>query len=60
MNKAANWNLMTVQILNEVGSGRLGVAAAYSMVLLVIVMVAFGVINRLVGRAAQDASTLRF
>src|SRR5690554_5915175 len=57
---SANWNLMTVQILNEVGSGRLGVAAAYSMVLLVIVMVAFGVINRLVGRAAQDASTLRF
>ncbi len=57
---SANWNLMTVQILNEVGSGRLGVAAAYSMVLLVIVLVAFAIINRLVGRAAQDASTLRF
>ena len=27
---SANWNLMTVQILNQVGSGRLGVAAAYS------------------------------
>ena len=57
---SANWNLMTVQILNEVGSGRLGVAAAYSMVLLAIVMVAVFVINALVGRRAEAASTLRF
>ncbi len=57
---SANWNLMTVQILNQVGSGRLGVAAAYSVVLLVIVLVAFGVINMLVGRASEDASNLRF
>src|SRR5690606_10644142 len=39
---SANWNLMTVQILNQVGSGRLGVAAAFSVVLLLIVMVAMG------------------
>jgi iron(III) transport system permease protein len=57
---SANWNLMTVQILNEVGSGRLGVAAAFSMVLLGIVLVAVGVINALVGRRAEAASTLRF
>ena len=31
---SANWNLMTVQILNQVGSGRLGVAAAFSVVLI--------------------------
>lgn len=31
---SANWNLMTVQILNQVGSGRLGVAAAFSIVIL--------------------------
>ncbi|HRP48257.1 MAG TPA: ABC transporter permease subunit, partial [Trueperaceae bacterium] len=57
---SANWNLMTVQILNEVGSGRLGVAAAYSMVLLAIVLVAFGVINLIVGRGAEDATSVRF
>lgn len=57
---SANWNLMTVQILNEVGSGRLGVAAAFSMVLLGIVLIAVGVINALVGQRAEAASTLRF
>lgn len=30
---SAKWNLMTVHILNEVGSGRLGVAAAFSVIL---------------------------
>ncbi|HLU82737.1 MAG TPA: iron ABC transporter permease [Trueperaceae bacterium] len=57
---SANWNLMTVQILNQVGSGRLGVAAAFSVVLLLIVMVAMGLITLLVGRKAQAASTVRF
>jgi iron(III) transport system permease protein len=57
---SANWNLMTVQILNEVGSGRLGVAAAFSMVLLGLVLVAILVINALVGRRAEVASTIRF
>src|SRR5690606_17126635 len=36
---SANWNLMTVQILNQVGSGRLGVAAAYSILVILIVLV---------------------
>ena len=57
---SADWNLMTVQILNQVGSGRLGVAAAFSIVLLVIVMIAMFVINALVGRRAEAASTVRF
>ena len=57
---SANWNLMTVQILNQVGSGRLGVAAAFSIVLLGIVLVAVGVIGALVGRRAETAATVRF
>ncbi len=57
---SANWNLMTVQILNQVGSGRLGVAAAFSIVLLAIVLVAVGIIGTLVGRRAAAASTVRF
>jgi iron(III) transport system permease protein len=57
---SANWNLMTVQILNQVGSGRLGVAAAFSIVLLAIVLVAVGVIGALVGRRAETAATVRF
>ncbi|HET8986059.1 MAG TPA: iron ABC transporter permease [Trueperaceae bacterium] len=57
---SANWNLMTVQILNQVGSGRLGVAAAFSVVLLLIVMAAMAIITLLVGRKAETASTVRF
>ncbi len=49
---SARWNLLTVQILNEVGSGRLGVAAAFSVILVVIVLCAIVIISRLVsGRA---------
>ena len=57
---SADWNLMTVQILNQVGSGRLGVAAAFSVVLLLIVMAAMAVITLLVGRTSETASTVRF
>ena len=45
---SANWNLLTVQILNQVGSGRLGVAAAFSVILVGIVLIAIVVLNRLV------------
>ncbi len=45
---SAHWNLLTVQILNQVGSGRLGVAAAFSVILVVIVLGAMGIIARLV------------
>ena len=47
---SANWNLMTVQILSEVGSGRYNAAAAYSLVLLAIVIAAVGVIGLLLRR----------
>ncbi len=45
---SANWNLLTVQILNQVGSGRLGVAAAFSVILVSIVLAAVWLIGRLV------------
>lgn len=54
---SANWNLLTVQILNQVGSGRLGVAAAFSVILVVIVVTAMAVIARLVpGRTGGMAA----
>jgi iron(III) transport system permease protein len=57
---SANWNLMTVQILNQVGSGRLGVAAAFSIVVIAIVLVAIGLIGAVVNRMSRHSSTVRF
>jgi iron(III) transport system permease protein len=57
---SANWNLMTVQILNQVGSGRLGVAAAYSVVVIAIVLVAVVVINAIVTRMTRHMNMVRF
>ncbi len=56
---SAQWNLLTVQILNQVGSGRLGVAAAFSVILVAIVIVAVGVISRLVPRHAARIEIMR-
>jgi iron(III) transport system permease protein len=57
---SANWNLMTVQILNQVGSGRLGVAAAFSIVTIVLVTIAIGIITLFVERWSKTTSTVRF
>ena len=57
---SAHWNLMTVQILSQVGSGRLGVAAAFSVVLIVIVIVAIAVIGALVNRMSPLRGEIRF
>jgi iron(III) transport system permease protein len=57
---SANWNLMTVQILNQVGSGRLGVAAAFSVVLIAIVIVAIGAISAFIRLWAGQAAAVRF
>lgn len=57
---SANWNLMTVQILNQVGSGRLGVAAAFSVLLIVIVLIAIGIISLLVNRWTRNTGSIRF
>ncbi len=37
---SSNWNLMTVQIMSQVESGRLGAAAAFSVILVVLILVA--------------------
>jgi iron(III) transport system permease protein len=47
---SAHWNLMTVQILSEIGAGRYNAAAAYSLILLALVLVAVGVIGLLLRR----------
>ncbi len=57
---SANWNLMTVQILNQVGSGRLGVAAAFSILTIVIVTIAIAIIGFLVERTSKTKTTIRF
>lgn len=57
---SAKWNLMTVQILNQVGSGRLGVAAAYSVVVIIIVLIAIGFINLITARMARHNRMVRF
>lgn len=50
--------IMTQQILNEVESGRYGNAFAYCVILIVIVMVAIGVLNVLVGGQSGAARRL--
>ena len=57
---SANWNLMTAQILAQVGSGRLGVAAAYSILVIAIVLVAILVINTVVSRMTRHTNNVRF
>lgn len=57
---SANWNLMTVQILNQVGSGRLGVAAAFSVVVIVIVLIAIGLISLGLARWTRHTGMVRF
>lgn len=57
---SANWNLMTVQILNQVGSGRLGVAAAFSVLVILIVLIAVMLINAFVTRMTRHTNMVRF
>jgi iron(III) transport system permease protein len=47
---SADWNLMTVQILSQTEAGRLGAAAAFSVVLILIILVAIGAIRLVLGR----------
>jgi iron(III) transport system permease protein len=42
---SSNWNLMTVQIMSQVESGRLGAAAAFSVILVAIILAAILVIR---------------
>jgi iron(III) transport system permease protein len=47
---SADWNLMTVQILSQTEAGRLGAAAAFSVILIALVLAAIGVIRLALGR----------
>ena len=47
---SASYNLLTVSIMSQVDVGRIGVAAAYSTVLIVIVLVVTGILKLLLGR----------
>jgi len=47
---SADWNLMTVQILSQTEAGRLGAAAAFSVVLILIILAAIGLIRLVLGR----------
>ena len=49
-----NWRIMTSQILNEIDAQRLGSGAAYSTILIVIVLVAIIALQRLFGRTALE------
>ncbi|QQO11044.1 ABC transporter permease [Breznakiella homolactica] len=42
---SARWNFMTVQIMSQVESGRIGAAAAFSVILVAIILVAMAVIK---------------
>ena len=51
-----SWRIMTSQILNEIDAQRLGSGAAYSTILIVIVLVAIVVLQRLFGRTAVEVA----
>jgi len=42
---SAHWNLMTVQIMSQVESGRLGAACAFSVILVGIILLAILIIR---------------
>ena len=47
---SADWNLMTVQILSQTEAGRLGAAAAFSVLLILIILVAIAAIRLILGQ----------
>jgi iron(III) transport system permease protein len=51
-----SWRIMTSQILNEIDAQRLGSGAAYSTILIVIVLIAIVSLQRLFGRAAVEVA----
>ena len=51
-----NWRIMTSQILNEIDAQRLGSGAAYSTILIVIVLAAITLLDRAFGSAAVEVA----
>ena len=54
---SAKYNLLTVAIMSQVDVGRIGVATAYSTILIIIVMVVVGVMNFLLNKIGIKTST---
>lgn len=54
---SANYNLLTVTIMSQVDVGRLGVAAGYSTLLIIIVMTVVGIMNFLLSKIGIKTST---
>jgi len=53
---SASYNLLTVAIMSQVDVGRLGVAAAYSTILILIVLIVTGVLKLLLNRMGVHVS----
>jgi iron(III) transport system permease protein len=53
---SASYNLLTVAIMSQVDVGRLGVAAAYSTVLIIIVLVVTGILKFLLNKMGTTTS----
>jgi len=47
---SADWSLMTVQILSQTEAGRLGAAAAFSVILILIILLAIALIRLILGQ----------
>lgn len=55
---SANWNLMTVQIMSQVESGRIGAAAAFSVILVLIILISMFIINTILKLKYNTKSSL--
>lgn len=51
---SANWTLITVTILNQVETLRMGLAAAYSVILILIVLAMLGALQLLLSRSSHN------
>lgn len=56
---SASCNLLTVSIMSQVDVGRLGVAAAYSTVLIVIVLIVVGILTFLLNKLGVDIKDMQ-
>ena len=56
---SASYSLLTVSIMSQVDAGKLGVAAAYSTVLILIVLVVTGVLKLLLNRMGVNISNVQ-
>ena len=54
---SANWNLLTVRVMQHVDKGQFGYAAALSVILMAIVFVAVGIMNLILRRFGRSNDT---